>query len=64
MSQPEIEIMKKNKVQKILVVDDQSFNIQALKVILKYSVGLKDNHLIDSAKNGQEALDKVMENVE
>ena len=51
------------KPKKILVVDDQPFNIQALNVILKYSVGIKDQNLIVTAFNGQEALQKVMNDV-
>ena len=43
------------KPKKILVVDDQFFNIQALTVILKYSIGISSN-LIVSALNGHEAL--------
>ena len=49
--------------KKILVVDDQSFNIQALSVIIKYSVGITNPNLIVSALNGQEALHKVMADV-
>ena len=45
------------------MVDDQSFNIQALGVILKYSVGITHPDLIVSALNGHEALQKVMVDV-
>jgi len=41
-----------------LVVDDQVFNIQALKAILLYKFKIPDS-LVDSAFNGQEALSIV-----
>ena len=37
---------------KILIVDDQSFNIEALKIILKYSIGLDSDIFCDSALSG------------
>ena len=46
--------------KKILIVDDQSFNLDALTVILKYSIGLTNPELIVSAMNGKEALLKVI----
>ena len=50
--------------RRILIVDDQNFNIDASKIILKYSIKLCDcNEIIDSALDGQLALDKVKENV-
>ena len=50
--------------KRILIVDDQSFNIEALFIILKYSVGLDSQSLCDKSFNGQEALQKVVDNVE
>jgi PleD family two-component response regulator len=44
------------KPKKILIVDDQSFNLDALTVILKYSIGITNPELIVSAMNGFEAL--------
>ena len=50
--------------QRILIVDDQTFNIDASKIILKYSIKLSNcNQIIDSACEGEQALDKVKENV-
>ena len=47
-----------------MIVDDQNFNIDASKIILKYSIKLCHcNEIIDSALDGQLALDKVKENV-
>ena len=51
------------KPKKILIVDDQSFNIQALTVILKYSLGITNPDHIVSALDGSEAVQKVMADV-
>ncbi len=40
-----------------MIVDDQSFNLMTLKEIMKAKFGLANE--IDSATNGQEALDLV-----
>lgn len=51
--------------KKILIVDDQNFNIDAAKIILKYSIKLSNcNEIIDHASDGQQALDKVKQNVQ
>lgn len=55
------EIVKRKK---ILIVDDQGFNIQALKVILKYSIGISDEKSLEYAFNGQLALNQVKEDIE
>ena len=47
-----------------MIVDDQPYNIMALKTILQYSVGIKDiERLSVQAFDGQQALDMVIENV-
>ena len=46
-------------VQRILLVDDQDYNLMALKVILKHSVGITDEMYYVNAHNGQIAIDKV-----
>jgi len=47
-----------------MIVDDQPYNIMALKTILKYSVGIKDiERLSVQAFDGQQAYDMVVENV-
>jgi hypothetical protein len=45
-------------------VDDQSFNIEALKVILKYKVGIDTDLFCDSAGDGLDALKKIITDVE
>ena len=50
--------------KKILIVDDQGFNIQALNVILKYSIGIVDEKTLVHAFNGLQALEKVKADVE
>ena len=47
---------------KILLVDDQSFNLDALMVILKYSVGMDSKKYCDKALSGEQALNMVEEN--
>ena len=46
-------------VQRILLVDDQDYNLMALKVILVHSVGITDEKYYVNAHNGQVAFDKV-----
>ena len=46
---------------KILIVDDDVFNIDAFKVILRCKFGMRNLDLIcDEALNGQQAIDKVI----
>jgi CheY-like chemotaxis protein len=53
-----------NLNRKIMIVDDQPYNIMALKTILQYSVGIKDiERLSVQAFDGQQAYDMVVENV-
>ena len=40
----------------ILIVDDQSFNIDAMKIILKYHLGLDSSKYCTSALSGKKAL--------
>ena len=47
---------------KILIVDDQKFNIDALLIILEYFVKV-DTSVCDSALSGQSAFEKVEANV-
>ena len=52
------------KKKKILIVDDQSFNIDALKIILKYKIGLETEIFCDSASDGFDAIKKIINDVE
>jgi CheY-like chemotaxis protein len=49
---------------KILIVDDQSFNIEALRIILKYNIGLDSKNLCDSCLSGSEALAMIFNDIE
>ena len=49
--------------KRILIVDAEQFNIGALKIILKHEHGIPDN-VVDSAKNGLEAVDIVKRDIE
>lgn len=44
---------------KILIVDDQSFNIDALRIILKYNIGLNSDIFCDSALSGEKAMEMI-----
>ena len=50
--------------KKILIVDDQGFNIDALIIILKYVVGLDTDLYVESVLSGIEALEKVQVDIE
>jgi len=51
--------------KKILIVDDEQFNIDAIKIILEYNVKLPNiNRIVDKAMNGLEAIRKVVLSVE
>jgi CheY-like chemotaxis protein len=52
-------------MKKILIVDDQYYNIEAVTVILKYAIKLKNYHEIcDYALNGKIAYEQIIQNVE
>jgi hypothetical protein len=53
-----------SKFKRILIVDDQSFNIDALKIILKYKIGIETDIFCDSACDGFEAIEKVISDIE
>eukprot|EP00356_Strombidium_inclinatum_P012531 CAMPEP_0170484356 /NCGR_PEP_ID=MMETSP0208-20121228/3840_1 /TAXON_ID=197538 /ORGANISM="Strombidium inclinatum, Strain S3" /LENGTH=106 /DNA_ID=CAMNT_0010757671 /DNA_START=2495 /DNA_END=2812 /DNA_ORIENTATION=+ len=61
----EIEIEESHEVsgeKRILIVDDQIFNIRALKIILEYKFGVKAS-ACDHAFNGREALEIIEKDV-
>ena len=44
-----------------MIVDDQGFNIDAIMIILKYSIKVKDaREICDSVYNGKQALDLIL----
>jgi len=49
--------------KKILIVDDQSFNIDAALIILNTTLKLNTEELCSLAYNGREACKKVVESV-
>ena len=49
---------------KILIVDDQSFNIDALFIILKYKIGIQTTTTCDFCFDGLEAIKLIIEDVE
>ena len=52
-----------NGTNKILIVDDQQFNIDAIEIILEYGLNLKVRKFCECAYNGRQAVDAVMQNV-
>lgn len=50
--------------KKILVVDDQVFNIDALLIILGMVLKVDVDTVCEKASSGEEALRKIIENVE
>ena len=53
----QVNSMRKNR--RFLIVDDEPYNILALQIILQKSGYPQIKEFIDSANNGQEAVDKV-----
>ena len=52
------------QTKRILILDDEQFNIDALKIILKYKVGIDSDQVCDQAKNGIEALNVIKKDIE
>ena len=48
---------------KLLIVDDQEFNITALKIFLRHSARLNSEIAIEEATSGQAAINLVRSNV-
>ena len=44
---------------RILIVDDQQFNIEALIIILKYGLGIDTDSVCDFCFNGKQALERI-----
>ena len=54
------ELRKINATRRILIVDDEPFNVIGLTVVLQQVKGYKSiQHAIDTGKNGQEAINAV-----
>ena len=52
-------VMTSDYKYRILIVDDQSFNLEALKIILKYCVKIDADIFCKCALSGQQALQLV-----
>jgi CheY-like chemotaxis protein len=50
--------------KKILIVDDQSFNIDALMIILKYKIGLNSKFYCETALSGKQAIEIVTKDIQ
>ena len=49
---------------RILLVDDEQFNIEAFKIILKLHCNIDTDQICDIAWNGEEAVRVIKSNVE
>ena len=50
--------------KRIMIVDDQGFNIDALMIILKYSIKLKDlAEICDCVYDGNQAFELIIKDV-
>lgn len=54
----------KQRTQKILIVDDEHYNIDAMKIILKYHCNIDSESICDKVFDGKQALEAVQRNVE
>ena len=54
---------QKDKEYKILLVDDQAYNLTALKIILEHHAKVDVQNICNEAGNGKEALLAVQKNV-
>ena len=45
------------------MIDDEEYNIEAAKSILKYGIGISDDSLIVSCTSGQDAINIVKDDV-
>ena len=48
---------------RILLVDDEIFNIEAIEIIMRYSLNMHNIEVCDHAFNGKQALEAVKTNV-
>jgi len=48
---------------KILIVDDQAFNINALLIILEHNLKIDCSKVCSKANSGKEALKIIIENI-
>jgi CheY-like chemotaxis protein len=46
-----------------LIVDDEAFNIEAIKIVIKFKIGVNSSQICDSALNGKRALEMIHKNV-
>ena len=49
---------------RVLIVDDENYNIEALKIILKYHCNIDSETICDKAFDGKQALEAVRANIE
>ena len=60
----DIPLSNDNRRRKILIVDDQIFNIDALKIILKYINDIDTDRVCETAFNGTAAIALIKEDLQ
>lgn len=53
----------RNKAKKILIVDDQEYNINAIMIILRFQCKISESIECDKALNGQDALEIIIKDI-
>ena len=56
-------IDKETHKKKILIVDDQVYNIYALKILLKVNLNIDVDNMVEHATSGEDALKMVINDV-
>ena len=54
----------RQRTMRVLIVDDENYNIEALKIILKYHCNIDSETICDKAFDGKQALEAVRANIE
>lgn len=52
-----------NRERKILIIDDQSSNLEAMKILLKYRVGLDTDTFCVTCLSGLQAIDIITQDI-
>ena len=58
-----LSVPKPEPTDRILLVDDQSFNVDALEIILTHNVNIPAKDVCDRALSGKQAIQHVKDNV-
>ena len=59
----EIQNLQCKPISKILLVDDQEFNLNALEIMLKYKLKMNTDKICVKAASGKEAVDVIKDDL-